>query len=426
GIKVTGKTNGYTVGAIASTDTRTGFLIPSSLGSYLEVLEDQNTEQDISSDVFIVRGQNDFGEQNNVGVILTHRSATDYKNDVVAIDGRYYFTKKDILSYQLMYSDSENPDYIRFDGEDDPNTTQDEREELFAASQSDTAYTLSYRHNEENYSFRANYNNFGKDFRADLGFIGQVDYEKLIIGGDYFWYGKEGSKWTRWGFFGDWDITKDQSGKKLEEESEIHFSIRGPLQFQTNFGVVDRERFYDEQYFDEQSFMMWFQFKPWSNFTFGNFMRIGDQIDFTHSQLGDMKLFEPYIRWEIGKHFNVRVSITSQSLDVDGGELFNASVADVRMAYQFSNRSRLSLTLQSFDIERNTALYESNQDNDDENDVYSLSKRFGTQLIYSYKINPQSLVYLGYSDSARENDDIQSLTKDDKTVFAKVSYMWQH
>ena len=58
------------------------------------------------------------------------------------------------------------------------------------------------------------------------------------------------------------------------------------------------------------------------------------------------------------------------------------------MAYQFSNRSRLSLTLQSFDIDRNTALYESNQDNDDENDVDSISKRFGTQLIYSYKINP--------------------------------------
>jgi len=314
-----------------------------------------------------------------------------------------------------MHSSSENPDSISTAGEGD-----------LSPSQSGNAYTINYRHNEEDYSFRASYNDFGRDFRADMGFIGQVDYKKIIVGGDYAWRGDKDSKWTQWGFFGDWDLTEDQSGQKLEEEVELHFNIRGPMQFNTNFGMVNRERFYDDKFFDEDAFMMWFQIKPLSSLTIGNFMMLGDQVDYTHSQLGEIKLFDPYIKWQIGKHFSINLNHTNQALDVTGGELFKAKLTDMRMAYQFNTRSRLSLTLQTTSIMRNTALYVANNDNDLENDVDQKTKRFGTQLIYSYKINPQSLVYLGYSDNAIENDQIDSLEKFDKTIFAKFSYMWQN
>ncbi len=410
GLKVTGKSNGYLLGVIAASDENTSFLVPSSQGSYIESL-------DRESDVFIARGQRDIGDNDNLGVLLTSRSATDYKNQVLSVDGKHYFTKKDILTYQLMHSETTNPDEIRFDNDD---------EEILKAKQSDSALSLNYRHNEENYSLRATYQDFGDDFRADSGFIGQVDFRKLIVGGNYTWFGDKDSKWTRWGFFGDWDKTEDQSGKLLEQENELHFNLQGPMQFNTNFGVVDRERYFDGTYFDESFFMMWFEIKPWSNFTFGNFMQLGDQVDFANTQLGEITLFEPYMRWQIGRHLNVNLNYTSQKLDVDNGELFDASVVDLRLAYQFNNRSRLSLTLQEFSINRNLALYEVNQDSDPDNDFLNTNKSFGTQLIYSYKINPQSLVYLGYSDNAVEDDEIQSLTPFDKTIFAKVSYMWQY
>ena len=394
---------------IAASDENTSFLIPSSLGSYLVSLEDE------SSDALVVRAQKDIGEKNNIGVLLTRRSASDYKNQVAAFDGKYYFTSKDVFSYQLMHSSSDNPDSIRFDDE----------QELLSSSQSDHAVSLSYRHNEENYSLRAAYNDFGKDFRADMGFIGKVDYKKLVVGGDYTWYGKEDSKWTRWGFFGDWDRTEDQSGLKLEEEFELHFNLRGPLQFNTNLGVVERDRYFDGSYFDEQFFMMWFEFKPASSLTVGNFMQIGDQIDFAHSQAGEIELFEPYIRWQFGQHLSVNINHTNQVLDVSGGELFTARLTDLRLAYQFNNRSRLSLSLLETNIHRNTLLYSANQDDDLSNDVEQRTKRFGTQIIYSYKINPQSLIYLGYSDNALEDSRVDSLEKFDKTVFAKFSYLWQ-
>jgi len=151
----------------------------------------------------------DVGEKNNLGVLLTSRSSTDYKNQVVAVDGKYYFTKKDVFSYQLMHSSSNNPDCVSFECDEENNRVLDENGEttqILAPRQSDNAYTLRYRHNEENYSLRASYNDFGKDFRADMGFVRKVDYKKIILGGNYTWFGDEGSKWTRWGFFGDWSF----------------------------------------------------------------------------------------------------------------------------------------------------------------------------------------------------------------------------
>jgi len=189
------------------------------------------------------------------------------------------------------------------------------------------------------------------------------------------------------------------------------------MQFNINFGVIDRKRYFDGQYFDVNIFRMWFQFKPLSSLTLGNFMILGDRIDFTHSQLGKIKLFEPSIRWQIGKHLSVNVNHTNQTLNIPGGELFKAKLTDVRLAYQFNTRSRLSLTLQSTNIQRNATLYI--------DEVDEKTKRFGTQLIYSYKINPQSLVYFGYSDNALEKDQVDNLAIFDKAFFAKFSYLWQ-
>ncbi len=351
-------------------------------------------------------------------MVLTNRNGQDYKNQVGAIDGKFYFSDSDILSYQLMYSDSNNPDAIRYD-EDDDDT------EVLAASQNDSAIRLEYQHNEDNYNLEASYQDFGKDFRADMGFIGMVDYRKLRLGGEYIWYGENNSSWTQWSIFGDIDRTDDQSDKKLEEEIELHFNIRGPMQFDANLGVVSRERYFDGSYFDEVQTLVFFEFKPLSSLLIGSYIKVGDQVDFEHTQAGKMKLYEPFIEWQVSQHFNIELEYTSNKLSVEAGELFYAKLLDLRLAYQFNIRSRLSLALLGVDIDKNLDLYENNFDNDPDNDVLASSKTVGSQLIYSYKLNPQTLFYMGYSDKVTKNDRVLSLEKTDKTYFAKFSYMWQ-
>jgi hypothetical protein len=56
--------------------------------------------------------------------------------------------------------------------------------------------------------------------------------------------------------------------------------------------------------------------------------------------------------------------------------------------------------------------------------VSPVDKSLSTQLIYAYQLNPQTVFYLGYSDSSFQYDNLDSLTRDSRTFFTKVSYAW--
>ena len=52
------------------------------------------------------------------------------------------------------------------------------------------------------------------------------------------------------------------------------------------------------------------------------------------------------------------------------------------------------------------------------------TKDVGRQLLYSYKINPQTVFFLGYSDALVRDDSLNRLTETDRTWFMKIGYAW--
>jgi hypothetical protein len=105
------------------------------------------------------------------------------------------------------------------------------------------------------------------------------------------------------------------------------------------------------------------------------------------------------------------------TLDTQEGEsIFKAGVHDLRLTWQFSPRSFLRFTTQYQDVRRNQAEY---IDAIDER-----SKDVGRQLLYSYKVNPQTVFFLGYSDALLEDDTVRSLETSDRTWFLKIGYAW--
>ena len=105
------------------------------------------------------------------------------------------------------------------------------------------------------------------------------------------------------------------------------------------------------------------------------------------------------------------------SLDTKEGEkIFDASVLDARLTWQFSVRSFLRVTLQQSSTSRNPDVYE--------DEVDAESKDVGRQLLYSYKINPQTVFFLGYADQYIDEDHLNGLTISDRSVFMKVGYAW--
>ena len=406
GVKLTGKSGKHTYGVLSANDTSTSFLMPGSTGSDLAELED------LSSDIFVGRYMMDIGERSNVGLLVTDRSGQGYHNTVTSIDGRHQINTANSVSYQVAYSDSTNPDEVVDDFE-------------VGSRQSDAAYSIGYLHRTRDYSLRASHVDFGEDFRADLGFMGRNNFRRSVVGGSYTWYGEEGSDWTRWGVWGDWDKTYDQDGTMLEEEVEMHGNIRGPKQFTTNFGLVHRKAYWEGEYYHITNPMMFARFDPLPNLRVWAWGMGGDRIDYHNNQKCDGLNLELGGNLKIGKHASTEVNFNHGSLDVKGGELFSANQYDVRFNYQFNLKSSVRLVLQYTDIERDTSLYTYDEDTEEEDKKDAISRYFSTSLLYSYKLNPQSLFYLGYSDGGFQDDELNDLERDSRQVFMKVSYAWQ-
>lgn len=402
GVKLTGKTDDHSYGVMLANDNNTSFLMPGNEGSDLATLDEK-------SNIAIARYKADVGERNSVGVLMTHRNAEDYDNTLVSVDGTYWLSQKDNIRYQIAHSDTHNPDSVVEDFD-------------VSEEQKDQAFSVNYSHSTRDYNLRANYTNIGEDFRADLGFQSRSNIERVVLGGRRNYFGDSEDLFNRWGYFGDWDKTFDQDGNVLEEEYEIHGNLQGKKQFYSNFGVVHRQRLYDGEYFNENQFMMFARFKPIGNITVGNFLRVGKQIDFANTRLGDVRDIEPFVEWDVNENLNINVSYNYSQLEVEDERIYTANQSDIRIGYQFDMRSILKFVMQYTDIDRNPDLYvyDDIEDRPDQRSRY-----FSTQLIYSYKINPQTLFFIGYSDGGYQDDDLEHLERDQRTVFTKFSYAWQ-
>ena len=401
GVRLVGKYDDNAYGFFYANDTITNLLLPGTLGSDFTTL-------DTESENLVGRYRRDFGENaSTFGATVTSRTADDYSNTVISGDLNYRLTSKDQVRIQLASSESEYPEQISTDF-DQPND-----------SFSGTYYLVQYLHNGRNWRFNAYHENKDDGFRADNGFISQVGTEKSVIGGGYTWVGESDHWWNRMSVYSDWDITHDQSGQVLEKEFEGSFNIDGPMQSNFNTGLGVRDRFWDEILFRENFQYANFHIKPNAAIDFGLHYNRGNLVDFANTRLADSKQIEMHISGNLGSHFSYNVSHNYRNFSIDAGNIFTANQTDIRISYQFNIRQRLRLAIIQTDINRNLSLY-------NEPDDYDKNSEFvATQLIYSYKVNPRTLMFIGYSDAGTQYDDIESFVKTDKSVFVKFSYAFK-
>jgi hypothetical protein len=167
----------------------------------------------------------------------------------------------------------------------------------------------------------------------------------------------------------------------------------------------------------ENKLSLYTEIKPRGGLYLAIWARVGDQIDFDNSRLGDQIRLEPRISWNVNQHLMLGLRSSLVKLDSkEGHNIFDAQVHDLRATWQFSVRSFIRLTVQQQDVERNQAMYI------DEVDAHS--RDVGRQLLYSYKLNPQTVFFLGYSDSHLDDDALDTLTATDRTFFMKIGYAW--
>jgi hypothetical protein len=114
----------------------------------------------------------------------------------------------------------------------------------------------------------------------------------------------------------------------------------------------------------------------------------------------------------------VRLRYTSDHLSTkEGATIYDAALTDLRLTWQFNVRTFVRLTLQEQDIERNVSQY-LNPLTD------TRTESLATQLLYSYKLNPQTVIFAGYSDSQLDDVNTGDLEMTGRTLFFKLSYAW--
>jgi len=419
GVKVTGQNDGHSFGAILVNDDETSLLIPGRLESSIYEFENQK------SDNAVLRYSYDLGNKNNVGVLVTDRQGGDYNNQVISFDGKYWFDQYHSFSVQYMTSDTENPQEI-IDEFSDPDDPEAYAEFSLAPKMSGDAMVAEFNHNSRNWWGYFEYFDFDKDFRADMGFVSKVNFETVVVGLGHRWFPESNdSWWTRISLSGDWDKHKDNNGTLLEEEAEINFNIQGRLQSNLRAGTGVRERFWNGEYFDENFTYVNAQFQPLSGLKLETGVDWGDKVDFANTRLGEEVTFGQEIEWQISRHWFTEFEYTHVDFEVPAGDLFTARLSNFRLIYQFDIRSFLRFTMQRTDISRVVDNY-IDDDNDPTTPVVDATyKSLSNQLLYSYKINPQTLFFAGYADNGYQDDNIGQIEQTGRSIFMKFSYAWQ-
>ncbi len=395
GLRLVGKTGDHAWGTFLTNDSLTTILLPGTFGSRLVSLQRESLD-------FAGRFRHDFGNSSTAGALVTHRSASGYQNSVLSADSRYRWSDSITLSAQLAHSQTRNP----------PEAMEYGLEKTTTGS----AIYAAFEHRTQHWNNRLTFRDFDRNFRADLGFINQVGYRKTTLDNRYSWFPAQQSWWNRINAFVDWDYSQTDTHRLLENEVVSGAFINAIKQ--SYFGLIGiaRKRLWNNAYYNENKVGVEAGLQPSPAWRVGVGLRRGDAIDFANDALGNQDNANVRLQANLGIHFTGALSHSYRHLQREGETVFMANQTDIRLSWQFDIRQRLRMAAIYTRLNRNPAMYAEA--------VTEKSRSLSTQLIYSYKINPKTLVYLGYADGAQATE-MDNFTRTERTLFAKFSYAWK-
>lgn len=390
GARATGK-QGATAYTLLTTQDRGGGLaiLPGPLGSGF-------APQDFQSYATIGRVRHDIGSS-FVGAVLTDRELDGGgHNRVIGPDGQWRPNSIDSFTAQLLVSDTTNPDR--------PDLSPAWNGEHFRSH----AFTGYYTRDHRNYDLYAGVSDIGDGFRADLGFIPQVGYRELTLGSGLRFYPDGNVRFWRPSVVVSQQ--RDRDGQKIYQLVSLGVNGFGVKNLQ--FGALFRPKeqiLVGHQLLEQTYGTLFLQYDPSRRFpriTLDS--RFGQSIDFANEQVGDGVYIALTATVRPVDRLDLQLTANREWLDASGIRVFTADVQRVRAQYSFSAKS----------LVRVIAQYVNNEFPGDVHDGSFLGS-----VLYSYKLNWQTVLFVGYGDD-RLLTETNELVKTSRSVFFKVSYAW--
>ena len=397
-LKITGKLGRHTVGLFTALDNVTNLVVPGVEGSSSGTFESSNTST-------VARYRYDLGTDSTAGAMFTDREgANGYFNRVFAIDSRLRPTESDSLTIDVAWSSTQYSAEMQTELE------------LTGEEISDHALAVEYQHTTRNWFTFAGYRDLGNHFRTDLGFIPRVGFREADLGAGYIWWGEEKNWYNRLEIGGFVARSQNRDGELLTDRGEIWFEGQGPSQSRFHIELGRKTEVYDGVRFENMVVpALSFRMRPSAWLRFHIFAVLGDWIDFTNVQPADRVRIRGEIEFSLGRHLQLEIEYLHSSLEVSGGQLYEAKVPQLSAIWQFNTRTFVRAIVQYTDVSRDPDLYSE--------EVDALNRDSFVQLLLSYKVNPQTVAFLGFSEGAQQTQDVP-MTTVGRAVFAKIGYAW--
>ncbi|HUX07765.1 MAG TPA: DUF5916 domain-containing protein, partial [Acidobacteriota bacterium] len=394
GLKLTGKEGDNTFGAYVVRDEITNLIFPGSQSSRSTSLAMANT-----SSVF--RYKRDIGSHYTVGLLATDREGEEYFNRTFGFDFDFRLTGKDQIQMLVLGSSTDYPDAV--------SASFDQPLESF----SDRLISFDYNHSSRTWSWWGEYEEAGEGFRADLGYYPRVGYRYAQGGLNYRWTAEPGRWWSQFDVGGQIYQFQDLDGNLLKSRAQVWVWGLAANQIYYFFTKQQIRESYNGQEFDLSSCDADFNIRPSADLYLYFFARVSDRIDYSNTRLGKRITLTPEITYNLGRHVRLSFDHTFERMRAADAHLYTANISQLNAIYQFNIRSFFRALFQYSDYSYNAANYTF--------EIEPENRRLFMQLLFSYKINPRTVLFVGYNDTHYGASEY-GLTQSDRTFFVKLGY----
>jgi hypothetical protein len=285
-----------------------------------------------------------------------------------------------------------------------------------------SAAHLWYQFSSRNWDYYIEGKDFGDKFRADNGFVPQVGYRENYTELGRTFHPKSGF-FSRIRLFAMSEYDSLQNGGELYRLLSFGFGSDGKYQ------SFNRLRYAYETTRAGNRLFQTHQLKFSEQFSVNKLVTqvgadgwFGQQVDFANIRLGRGANISPYATIRPTNHLQLNFSGGVEWLSVNDGRsdnrLFTSQFERLRATYTFNSKMFLRTIIQNQRTNSDRALYTFN--------VNQHGGSLASQVLFAYKLNWQTLLYVGYGDLRGVTDDQARFEPLNRTAFFKVSYAFQH
>jgi len=397
GAKLTGKRGSDAVGLFVTTDRLNNLVIPSNQGSDYASLDDAVT-------TVVGRYRRDVGQGSTIGAMYAGREGSNYHNRQVGVDGYWRISPADAVRVQYLRSDTAYPGSIVADyGQP-------------AGNIGGNGMWVDYQHISRTWAVFGNYEAYSPGFRSDTGYVPRVDFRN-VLGLAQRRFQRAAGSWFNTIDVGARGWRSTDSAWTLTDQTVAAFvNYTGPYQTSLEFNVPRDIVVYQGVRYEYARPNFFAGIKPASGLNIQVVGRWGGGVDFANGRKATQALqFGPQIDYNPLSRISLRLSYNLDQLSVDQGRLYRANLTQFRMLYHLNVRTFVRAILQYTDITRDPSLYTFAVDGH--------SRKLFSQYLFSYKLNPQTVLFAGYSDNAQASQSAD-LQRQDRTFFIKLGYAW--